>query len=93
MAVGGDTYQEVAVPSDADDHLVVDHDRAASEHGDLSHVWFIIHVLEDAPHEDALLGRHCRHGFISYRHQSVNGLPSGPVRRSPPGTDNREAGA
>ena len=56
MLVCGDTHQQVTAPSGADDHLVVDHDRAPSEHGDLAHIRFVIDQRADALNEVVLLG-------------------------------------
>ena len=58
MTLGIGTHQEVPALPCADDHLVVDHDRAASEHGDLPHIRFVIDQRADALNEAVLLGRH-----------------------------------
>ena len=66
MKLGVDAHQEVAGLPGADDHLVVDHNRAASEHGDLAHVRFLVDQCADALNEVVLLGCHCCHGFASH---------------------------
>lgn len=74
VMVGGDAYQEVPGLPGADDHFAVDHDRSASEHGDLAHIRFVIDQRADTLNEMVLLGCRGCHRFVSHWRSVGQGL-------------------
>lgn len=58
MPISGDPDEKAAVFQDADDHLLVDHDGSAAEHGHLTYHWFVGDQTTDSFEEDDLVGSH-----------------------------------